>query len=341
MRSISFFTICLLMTFTINAQTEAEVMVRDLKMPLGIEQDLEDNFWIAESGTGRNNAAVTVIWNNGKRERVIQGLPSSINYETGEVEGAIRAQVLDQKYLAVFTGKGDHDLSGSILIYNLADFKPGKRAMSAEDASIVIQTREFARYMGFEDSNPCAMVYDGRDMFIADASMNAIIRRKGLTGQLEICTELPSINNPFEETAASVEAVPTKIVANPAGGFLVSTFTGFPHPEGAAKLFAVSTDGIVTVEDSNLTMITDVAPAPDGNGWLVLEFGQFFPGEAGGLVPNSARIIQLYNDGSRELVASGFGPSAGMVVTKDGGIYATEMTKGTLIKIVPATGNME
>ena len=334
MRNISLFTVCLLATLTITAQATMEVVANNLRMPAGIEFDDAGNLWIGEQGTGHDDGAVTVIWANGKTERVINRLPSTIHPETKQVLGTTRARMLDKKHLAVFTGTGIH-------IFDRSKFGEGRSALSEADASIVIETDEFVKYMGYDESNPYSMVYDGRDMYIADAGANIIIRRKGLTGKLEVFAELPEIKYTLQEREYVVEAVPTRIIPQQGGGFLVATFSGYPFPEGAAKIFAVDVEGNVEIAEKYMTMLTDVAAHPSGNGWLTLEFGQFFPGEDGTPVPNSGRIIRLFDDQSRELVAAGFGPSGGMAVFDEETIYVTDLSEGTVVRLSTKATNME
>ena len=334
MRNISFFNVCLLATFHMNAQATMEVVTENLRMPVGIEADKAGNLWIAEQGTGHDDAAVTVVWANGKTERVITRLPSAIDPETKQITGAVRAQILDKKHLAVFTGKDIH-------IFDRSAFGEGKSALSTDEAIIIVRTDEFVRRAGYDSSNPYSMVYDGRDMYIADAAANIVIRRKGLTGKLDVFAKLPAIGYTTEQGEATAEAVPTRIVPNPDGGFLVTTFTGFPFPEGAAKIFAVDMAGKVKIAENHMTMLTDIAAHPHGNGWLTLEFGQFFPGESGTPVPNSGRIIHLLEDHSRELVAAGFGPSGGMAVIDGETIYVTDLSAGTVVRLSTKTTSME
>ncbi len=332
MRKLASFAFGIFLSVAVAAQADIQITAKNFNAPTGIEVDQNGNLWIAESGTGHNDGAITVIWANGERQQVIQHLPSVRNEQTNEIEGTLRAQVINDQCVAVFTGKGKHALSGNILLFKKDDFYPGMAPLSGEDAKSIIKTKEFVRTLGYENSSPYAMVYQDNAMYITDASTNAVLRWTPAEDQLELFVKLPALKSPWKECASLVDAVPTRIINNPEGGFLVSTFSGDPFAEAAAKIFAISEKGEVTVAHHNLTMVTDLQFASDGDGLWILEFGQFFPDDFSP-VPNSGKIIQLHRDGTRSLVTSGFGPSAGMAIVNSKNVYTTNLFEGTLSKL--------
>lgn len=334
MRTSILLLVAFFLPIFIFAQTDISIVAAELHSPVGIEVDADNNVWVAESGSGQDDGAVTVIWADGTVERVIDSLPSFFDAETNETAGPLRAQMINERYLAVFISETNDEYASSLLIYERDSIQPGRDALGVADALNAVNIGEqVLGRLGFAESNPYSLLHNGCDMMIADAAANSILRRDGLTGVIEVFAELPSQANPLPFGPPFYEPVPTRLLRDGEGGFLVSQLTGFPFVDNGANIYSISAEGEVSVRDSNLTLVTDMRHHPSGDGLLALQFAQFRGDSLPPFVFNSAMITHLKDDGSRDTIASGFGPSPGMAVASDGGIYVTHLFLGMVMRI--------
>lgn len=318
----------------LTSQSKQSTIAQNLRKPAGLDIDQYGRLWLAESGTGHQDGQISVLFPDGNSRVVVQALPSSLNTETGEVEGPVNVQVINEQQLAVFTGKGSDPHSGSILIFSLDRLLQEESPATVESTIHVISMKYQIQPYGFDESNPYALAINNDEYFITDASANAIFRYHTLTKQVKLFATLPQLTNSNHllPCVAPVEAVPTQIIKNKSGGFLVSTFSGYPFPEGISVIFSISSKGEVAIHERHFTMITDMLEAPDGDGLYILEFGQFFPNDHQ-LIPNSGQVIHLHQDGSRSLVASNFGPSAGFAIGADDALFVTDLYQHSVLKL--------
>lgn len=315
------------------AQLGMEVVGSELRGPIGIERDADGNLWIAESGSGQNDGAVSVIWADGTQQRVIEALPSVFDTTTNETLGPGRVQAFNDQYFGVIMLEGLPAVGSSILVYPFDSIVPGMEPLGLEDAINIIHLEERVLQLGFAESNNFSFVHDGKDMYIVDAAANAIMHRDGLTGVIQPFATFPPAANPTPIGGPFIDAVPTRIVHNPEGGFFVSQLTGFPFLDGASKIFSVDTAGQVEVVDSGLTLVTDLASAADGDGLIALQFASFRLDSTPPFVIGSGQIIQIHEDGSKDTLASGFGPSPGLAVAGTDEFYVTNLFFGTVVKL--------
>jgi hypothetical protein len=327
------FFIALIISHFAYSQLNMEVVGSELRGPIGIERDSDGNLWIAESGSGQNDGAVSVIWADGTQQRIIDALPSLFDTATSETLGPSRVQLFNDQYFGVLILGGIPELGSSILVYPRDSIVLGGAPLGVEDAANIIHLEERVLQLGFEESNGYSFVHDGKDLYIADAAANAIIHRDGLTGVIQPFATFPPSVNPLPFGPPFIDAVPTRIIHNPDGGFYVSQLTGFPFIDGASKIFSVDTTGQVGVVDSGLTLVTDLATAADGDGLIALQFASFRLDSTPPFVIGSGQIIQIHEDGTKDTLASGFGPSPGLVVAGTNEFYVTNLFFGTVVKL--------
>ena len=343
MRNLTLLIFSLVLIFNpLFAQPNISVVATDLRHPVGIETDANGNLWVAETGTGQHDGAVTVIWEDGTVERVIDNLPSVILEGSGETSGPMRVQMLSEDLIAVFSGELPDSLGNSaILIYNIDSILSAPAPLGREDIVHEIQVGETVLGWGFENSNPFSLVHDGCDLYFVDAGANSIIRRDGLSGVLEVFATFSDIPNPTSVGPPMIDPVPTRILAKEGGGFVVSQLTGFPFVDNLSNVFDVTADGEISVLDSNLTLVTDLRFHPSGEGLLALQFANFNLANVPPFLIGSSMITYLHESGSRDTVAMGFGPSPGMVVTNDSTFFLTQIFTGEVIQITASTTDVE
>jgi hypothetical protein len=147
-------------------------------------------------------------------------------------------------------------------------------------------------------SNPYSFVAtpDGEGFFVADAATGTVLRA-GLDGSVELFAEVPGHD------------VLTGISWGADGRLYVSSFGTLPHADGSGAVLALDPDGTPTIVLDGLTMVIDVAVAPDGS-LLVLEYATP-PTDPGG--------VEAYRDRSGRLlhVPAGVGPAEARVLRDD------------------------
>ena len=135
----------------------------------------------------------------------------------------------------------------------------------------------------------------------------------------------PGVDLPPGQSANTVElqAVPTGIAVGPDGSVYVGEYSGFPFPEGKARVWRIGDDGMPQVYADGFTHIIDLRFDKDGN-LLVLQFADQsqWKGQDEAALPGS--LIKLTPDQTRTtLIAAGEGleSATGIEVGPSGEIY--------------------
>jgi hypothetical protein len=246
-----------------------------LKMPVGMSMDEKGQLWVAETGTGNNDAQVSMVTTAGTVHPVITGLNSV--FANGAVEGMSHV-LYDNGKLYILNGN-----AGRLYITDVASFKPG----DAPKAASILESedlRTFVHSLNLTDplnSNAYQLTFgpDGH-LFIVDAGANAIIKRDKNSKALSLFAHIPNLN-------PATEAVPTGIVFD-GTKFLVSSLSGGPFIKGSAKIFQVGLNGNISDYKSGFTTATDILLTPN-NKPLITEFAEFSLNPPG-FVPATGRI---------------------------------------------------
>ena len=289
------------------------------------------------------SGAVTKI-ENGKTERILTGLPSLALPDGSGGAGPrdIKFDATGKPYVLIGYGADpafrDRNLGNTDLGKIIApDFKTNSWTTIADLANYELANNPDG---GDVDSNPLGLVIDGKKLVVADAGANDLLSVNTDGRSLQAITTFPQdiLTNPIfppsgtpsnepaqvpskSEAAQSqfaTQAVPSSVVKGPDGAYYVSQFTGFPFPEGGAKIYRVGADGKPTVFADGFTQLTDLQFDPEGNLYALQYANQSaWKGNLDG------SVIKIATDGTRTTLLSGNGlesPSA-LTIGSDGAVY--------------------
>ncbi len=328
---IALLVLCL---FSLNSsgQNVTSIFAEGLNRPISVAVDKKGWVWVSEQGTGKNDGRISVITGQDEVYPVITGLPSdSIQ---GDISGPNKIYFNPEGDLVIVQGEGDDTLSRSILLIDTSGYTPEQDTLQLEDISEIYRLGDFlssSPELTGLTYNPYALAYGANgDLFIADAGANAIIRRNKVSGALSVFAKLPTITNKSAAGPPQVHAVPTGILYK-SGYFYVSTLTGFPFQEKAAKVFKIDTLGNVTILHDSLTTLVDIAFDPDSN--LVLtHFSSFSFNPAPGFVPNTGSI--LYVKGSDiDTLETGLNTPTALAFNTSNQLFVSLLRNGEIISI--------
>ncbi len=175
-------------------------------------------------------------------------------------------------------------------------------------------------------SNPLAFIINTDTIIAVDAGANNVLSVSTDGSNLQALAALPgqTLTNPVFPTPKSqpfdrghvppasaysdrpshlvIESVPTAIAKGPDGAYYISEFTGFPFPEGQAKIYRVDTDGQLTIYADGFTQLIDLAFDTEGNLYALQHANQ-----SGWKGNPEGSLIKIAVDGTRTTLLSGNG----------------------------------
>ncbi|WGV27915.1 ScyD/ScyE family protein [Halotia branconii] len=346
---ITFLSVCIA-AFTGTKAAEAasfSVIADGLDNARGLTFGPDGSLYVTEAGTGGSGAcvpspsvqdqslcygttgAVTKI-GNGTQERILTGLPSLALPDGTDTSGPqdIKFDASGKPYIAIGYGSnptfrgtlGNTDL-GKIIT---ANFNTNSWTSVADLANYELVNNPDK---GDVISNPFSLLLDGNRVVVIDAGANALLGFGTDGSNLNAIATIPrqTLTNPVFPSGASsspfeIQAVPTNVAKGSDGAYYISQLTGFPFPEGEAKIYRVGSDGQPTVYADGFTQITDLAFDTEGNLYALQYANQSL--WKGNL---DASVIKIAPDGTRTNILSGNGlesPTA-LTIGADGAIYVT------------------
>ena len=211
---------------------------------------------------------------HGRQARVVTGLPSAADPETGGGAVGPGDVLVRGRHYAVALGLGTDPtvragqprgvrLLGTVAVGRLGS--PRLRVVAdvgAYEARVNPDGTDL-------DTNPVALLHRGHRIHVVDAGGNALLRlgRHGL----RTTAVFPSVVTPAPVPAGVVDmdAVPTAVAQGPDGALYVSQLTGFPFPVGGASIWRVVPGQAPTRYATGLTNVTDLAFGRDGSLYAV------------------------------------------------------------------------
>ncbi|MEQ8959046.1 MAG: ScyD/ScyE family protein, partial [Coleofasciculus sp. C2-GNP5-27] len=221
---------------------------------------------------------------NGVTEPLVTGLPSIASPQDGtEATGPhdIAFDATGQAYVLVGLGSnpGNRDQLptsdfAQLLAINDLNGEPSWTAiadLAAYEAANNPDGGDPAT--GGIDTNPYSLLIEDSTAYVVDAGANALLS-VGLNDE-EIATESVFsdrlVTNPFSGATIPMESVPTSITVGPDDAFYMGELTGFPYPEGGARVFRLNSENQPEVYAEGFTNIIDLEFDPEGN-LFVLEY---------------------------------------------------------------------
>lgn len=258
------------------------VVAKGLNNPRLLAFSPSGALYVAEAGTGGTSPCVTgpegkVCFGRtgsvarvlpGTLRRVLTGLPSLAGAGGASATGPADVWVDRQGRYAVLMGLGNNPAArkalppagrqlGTILTGSLRGGPP----RIATDVS-AHETRANP-HKGGVDSNPTGLTWSRHGYVVAEAGANDLVRVKNArTSTMAVFPDRlvpapPFLNQPAG-TKIPMQSVPTSIAVGHDGAFYVSELTGFPFPQGAARIWRVVPGKQPTVYATGLTNLTDL-----------------------------------------------------------------------------------
>ncbi|MEH1820151.1 MAG: ScyD/ScyE family protein [Nostoc sp.] len=346
---ITFLSVCIAAFSGMKAAEAASfsVIADGLNNPRGLSFGNDGSLYVTEAGTGGSGAcvpspsvanqslcygttgAVTKIA-NGRQERILTGLPSLALPDGTDTSGPqdIKFDATGKPYIAIGYGSnptfraalGNTDL-GKIIT---ANFNTNSWTSVADLANYELANNPDK---GDVISNPFSLLIDGNKIVAVDTGANESLSVDTDGSNLKAIATIPrqTLTNPIFPSGASsspfeIQAVPTNIAKGPDGAYYISQLTGFPFPQGEAKIYRVGADGQPTVYTDGFTQLTDLDFDAEGNLYALQYANQsLWKGNLDG------SVIKIARDGTRTTILSGNGlesPTA-LTIGADGAIYVT------------------
>jgi hypothetical protein len=202
------------------------------------------------------------------------------------------------------------------MIINLQNFRKEPRENAPENV---------------RSSNPYALEYFEKSLYIADAAFNQITRVNTVDGSHRTFVKFGTKPNPFfpDLGGPEIEAVPDSI-HRVGSQLLVTLLTGFPFVEDLAEIRSVNLNGgKQNVLISNLTSAIDVLPAGTENQFFTLEFST-------NLLQNEPGRLRRYTSPDADavtLISDLISPSSMAYDKNKGAIFITNIFPGTITRV--------
>ncbi len=326
---ITLATAIFMASFTLTAQVMPSIVGQGFVNNLiGVEVDENGNLWVTEYGQANDDGVITIIAPDGTKTIFMTGLPSALNPLTGEIAGAFRTYQMPNNKVLIVVGEGPHPMGEALLVVDKSNFTPGT-PLTLNDVELSMKLGDHVHDQGLLQSDPYNITWAANgDILVADAGANQILKVAEGTGTVSTVASLPPIPNPLPFGPPMMDAVPTDIVPKPDGsGYYVCQLTGFPFIDSVSTIFNLDNSGNLTPWQTGFTLLTDMGYDPKDGNLCVLQFSRFGPVDTTlSFFPGAGRVIKLWPDGSREVIAGNFiGFSPSFTFDAAGDLYVTDL----------------
>lgn len=345
-----------------------QVIASGLDNPRGLAFDATGQLYVAEAGKGGSgpcvdgpegkacfgeSGAITRIY-RGHQERIVEGLLSAASEDGSNAGGPVDVAVMHPGKLKVLMGLGgsaeERDKMGASFFGRLVDISkehPGLKAdVDWEHAvDLALYEQQHNPDGGENDTNPYAVITDAvGNSIVADAGGNDLLKvsRDGQISTLAVfpdrMVDAPAFLQMAPGSKIPMQSVPTSVARGNHGEFYVGELTGFPFPNGGARVYVDNGSHGATpqVFAEGFTNVIDLAMGKDGS-LYVLEIARDGLLAAGESAPTGA-LVKISPSGQRTtLMTDGLVAPGGLAVGPDNALYVTNYGtfagKGEVIRI--------
>jgi hypothetical protein len=308
--------------------TQPEVVASGLDNPRGLAWSARGSLLVAEAGRGGSGScapgvftpepmcfgasgAVTEI-RHGTQRRLAVGLPSVAPPAGGPAFGPSDVYVDGGRMYVSVGGPGFPGWRGNELSEPLAaelgtvqQIKHGWRRTVADIAA-------FTNLNDLDgpplESNTQSVIAAGRFIVVADAAANTalLVDRHGNVSVKQLFAERGA-------EGAKYEAVPSGLAFGPDGALYLSDLTGAPFPADGSMVWRWNGASFVAFA-TGFTTANDLAFGPDGSLYVL---------ENRSIIDLSGRVVRVWPNGDRAVVADGLFFPTGLAVGRDGAVYVS------------------
>jgi len=210
-------------------------------------------------------------------------------------------------------------------------------------------------------SNPLSFYVDNNKLVVVDAGRNSLFSVNTDGSNLKLVAAIPDriLTNPIfpgaksqnfdrghvpppraypqaPPSGLSIQSVPTDVIKGADGVYYVCEFTGFPFPEGDAKIYRIDASGKLEVFADGFTQLIDMAFDADGNLYVLQHMNQSgWKGKPDGalikITPNGERKTLIEGDGLESPSAFTIGPDGAFYIINRGGNPGS----GQIVRVEP------
>ena len=253
----------------------------------------------------------------GVRTTVTDQLPSSEANELigGDVEGVADVAFIGNTLYAVLAGAGcSHGVPS----------KPNAVVRIGHNGTITMVADISAYLQAHPVANPEA------DDFEPDGTPYSLISRQGTLysvepnhGELIKITTGGNISRVADISASQGHIVPTALLPDERGGFIVGNLHPFPIVAGSSSLYKITRSGQVSVWQTGFTTILGLAYDHRGRVYVLENtVGAPLPS------PNLGRVVRVGPSGQQKIIATGLSLPTGMTMGPDGNLYVSNVGFG-------------
>ena len=261
--------------------------------------------------SGGFTASISRIDRHGKKQTVIDGLPSS---QTSAMSGSFVSGVAD----IAFIGNNLYAvLAGAGCSHGLKDTVNGVIRVNRDGSwKLVADLSDFIQKHLVKNPEPDDFEPDGT-WFSMVAVGDALYALEPNHGELDKITKQGKISRVVDISASQGHIVPTALTELFDGIFLIGNLNTFPVVPGSSSLFAASKHGAFAKLTSGFTTVLGLAAH---NGKLyVLEMSNLLNGPA----PGTGDIVSIDLFGRKKTVVSGLDFPTAMIFGRDGNLYVS------------------